>query len=130
MLINRPVPSPGAVLIIENDDILREVLVELLGFSNLACLDTASGNEGIRLFERHQNNIDLVIMDMGLWDKNGATVVNELEAVRSNVKVIIISGQEKKILDLQFEAHPNVAVIQKPFNTFGFLDTVSRYLGH
>jgi len=130
MLIDSPVRSIGSVLIIENDDVLREVLVELMDFSNLACWDTPSGSEGIRLFERHQKNIDLVIMDMGLWDKNEAMVVQELEAVRPDVKVIIISGQEKKILDLQFKAHPNVAIIQKPFNTFGFLDKVGSYLGH
>ena len=128
MLTNRTVPLPGSVLIIENDNTLRGALVELLEFSDVPCLDTPSGCEGLDLFAHHQNHIDLVIMDMGLSDKNGVLIVQELEAIRPDVKVIIISGQEKKRLDLQFEAHPNVSVVQKPFNTFGFLDAVSNYL--
>ena len=128
MLTNRTVPLPGSVLIIENDNTLRGALVELLEFSDVPCLDTPSGYEGVDLFAHHQNHIDLVIMDMGLSDTNGALIVKELEAIRPGVRVIIISGQEKKRLDLQFEAHPNVSVVQKPFNTFGFLDAVSNYL--
>ena len=130
MLIKKTVSSPSFVLIIENDDTLREILVELLDFSDVPCLDTRDGCEGVLLFEHHQHDIDLVIMDMGLFDTNGATVLQELEAIRPNVKVIIISGQEKKKLDLQFKAHANVSVVQKPFDTFAFLKVVSNQLSH
>jgi DNA-binding NtrC family response regulator len=128
MLTDRTVPPPGSVLIIENDNTLRGALVELLEFSHVPCLDTPSGCEGIDLFIHHQEHIDLVIIDMGLSDTNGALILQKLEAIRPGVKVIIISGQEKKRLDHQFEAYPNVSVVQKPFNTFGFLDAVSNYL--
>lgn len=130
MLTNRTVPPPGSVLIIENDNTLRGALVELLGFSDVPCLDTSSGYEGLALFIHHQNYIDLVIMDIGLSDTNGAQILQELEAIRPGVKVIVISGQEKKGLDHQFEAYPNVSVVQKPFNTLSFLDAVGTYLTH
>lgn len=130
MLMKKTISSPGSVLIIENDDALREILVELLDFSEVPCLDTRDGCDGVLIFKRHQNDIDLVIMDMGLLDTNGAIVLQELEAIRPNIKVIIISGQEKKKLDLQFKAHPNVSVVQKPFDTFAFLRVVSNQLSH
>ena len=130
MLMKKTVSSPGSVLIIENDDALREILVELLDFSDVPCLDTRNGCEGVLLFQRHQHDIDLVIMDMGLLDTNGAMVLQKLEAIRPNIKVVIISGQEKKKLDLQFKAHPNVSVVQKPFDTFVFLDVVNNQLSH
>lgn len=128
MMTHNTAPPPGSVLIIENDNALREVLVELLDFSDVSSLNTPDGLEGIRLFEHYQNSIDLVVMDMGLPDKSGDVVVKELEAIRPDVKVIIISGQDKKKLDLQFAAQPNITVVQKPFDTFGFLDIVSKRL--
>lgn len=130
MLTNGHSILPGSVLIIENNQALREVLVELLDLADVTCLDTPSGCEGVNLFQMHQNDIDLVVMDMGLGDINGSMIVEELEAVRPHLKIIIISGQEKKKLDHLFAGHPNVSVVQKPFNTFEFLNIVTGQLGH
>jgi DNA-binding NarL/FixJ family response regulator len=88
--------SPGSVLLIEDDQALREALIELLGLADVTCLDTPSGCEGVRLFRQHRQAIDLVIMDMGLSDTNGAAAIQELEAICPDVKIIVISGQEKR----------------------------------
>jgi CheY-like chemotaxis protein len=128
MLTNGRVSSPGSVLIIESDNVLRSILVELLEFSAVHCWETASGYEGVSLFKRHQNDIRLVITDMRLPDHNGAIVVDELETICPDVKVIVVSGQDKNKLELQFESHPNVSVVQKPFSTFRFLNMISEQL--
>ena len=121
---------PGSVLIIEDDNTLREVLIELLSLSNVSCFGTYSGGEGIELFVGHQRDIDLVVMDMGLQDKNGAEIVQTLQAIRPDVEIIIISGRDKKGLEQLFAAYPYVSVMQKPFNTFRFLDTVNNRLDY
>ena len=128
MLTNGRTSLTRSVLLIEKDHNLREGLIELLGLADVTCLDAPSGYEGVSLFQSHQNNIDLVITDSNLLDKNGAMVVQELEALRPDVKVVILSGHDKIQLDFEFETHPNVSVIQKPFNTFDFLDFVNQQL--
>jgi DNA-binding response OmpR family regulator len=67
-------------------------------------------------------------MDMGLRDKDGAVIVQELEAINPSVKIFIVSGQDKKKLEFLFATHLNVSVIQKPFGTFEFLHMVNARL--
>ena len=122
--------QPVSVLIIENDDFLREVIIDLLGFSDLSCLDTPSGLEGVRLFQQYQDNIDLVILDMGLPDKNGDKVVQELHDICPDIEIVIISGRPKEILDQLFQTCVHVSVVQKPFEAFWFSDMVNELIGH
>lgn len=128
MFTNGRISPSGSALIIESDDDLRGVLAELLELVGISCWSTPSGCEGVHLFAAHQDVVKLVIMDMGLRDKDGAVIVQELEAINPSVKIFIVSGQDKKKLELLFATHPNVSVIQKPFDTFEFLHMVNARL--
>ena len=42
------------------------------------------------------NNIDLILMDLGLPDKNGADISREIKKINSNVKIIILTSHCEK----------------------------------
>lgn len=118
----------GFILIIENEAYVREALTDILEIVGLKAINTQNGREAITAFQSLQSSIDLVIMDMRLPDMDGTQILQELEAIQPNVKVIVASGEDKQKLLRQFSAHPNVSVLQKPYDMDTMLNNVWRMI--
>jgi DNA-binding response OmpR family regulator len=79
------------VLIIEDDDRIRPLLMRALGERGYAVSSARTGMDG--LHQAVENRPDLVILDLGLPDIDGAQVLSMLRAV-SEVPVIIASARD------------------------------------
>ena len=52
--------------------------------------EASSGQSSVEMFTQH--NPDLVFLDIVMPDKNGIDALNEMNAIRKNVKVIMLSS--------------------------------------
>ncbi len=80
------------LLLIEDELFVRKpikLLLEKLGFIVIVA---TSGEEGIKIYKKEKNKIDVVISDMVMPGMSGADVFRELKKINPNVKVIIMSG--------------------------------------
>lgn len=100
------------ILIIEDDKDINEMLTKLLTNNHYKILNAYSGTEGLLV---HNDNIDLILLDLMLPGKNGEEIIKELKN-KNNVPVIIMSAIEdtSKKIDL-FDLGAN-DYITKPFN--------------
>ena len=78
------------ILIIDDDDIIRRMLCLMLTKAGYEVLDAADGQEGIELFR--ENEIDLVITDLIMPEKEGIEMIMELKNDFPDVKIIAMSG--------------------------------------
>jgi CheY-like chemotaxis protein len=78
------------ILIIDDDDIIRRMLRLMLTKAGYEVLDAADGIEGIRLFR--ENDVDLVITDLIMPEKEGIEMIVELKNDFPDVKIIAMSG--------------------------------------
>ena len=120
----------GSILIIENEIFLREALIEILNIVGLNTFNALNGREAVTTFQACQDDIDLVIMDMRLPDMDGAQILQELEMIQPDVKVIVSSGEDKQKLLRQFARHPNVSILAKPYDMDMMLNRVWQMLEH
>jgi len=78
------------ILIIDDDDIIRRMLCLMLTKAGYEVLDAADGTAGIELFRK--NEIDLVITDLIMPEKEGLEMIMELKNDFPDVKIIAMSG--------------------------------------
>lgn len=96
-------------------------ILELLGHSPHIC---HNGEDALTYYGAHQDEIDLVIMDMVMPSMSGATLFQALQQVDPDVKVLISSGYSMSD-DIQETLKAGaLGLIQKPFT----VDTLSRRL--
>ena len=102
----------STILIIEDDKDINEMLTKLLTNNNYNVLNAYSGTEGVLV---HNNNIDLILLDLMLPGKNGEEIIRELKN-KNNVPVIVMSAIQDidKKVDL-FDLGAN-DYITKPFH--------------
>ena len=100
------------ILIIEDDKDINEMLTKLLTNNDFNVENAYSGTEGILV---HNDNINLILLDLMLPGKNGEEIIKELKE-KNNVPIIVMSAIEdvnKKIDLFSFGAND---YITKPFN--------------
>lgn len=106
----------GHILVIDDEDIIRETakgLLEALGFDVLVA---TGGDEGIALYKEHGDKIRAVLLDMAMPKKSGKDVFLELQQIDKEIKVVLSSGyrQDRRVEDTMRLGVD--AFIQKPYS--------------
>lgn len=120
---------PG-VLIVEDDDDLREMLKVTLTKNKYTVLEAADGKEAITKFK--PSVTDLVITDIIMPHEEGLKVILKIREIKPDIKIIAISGGGKagpgSYLNIAKALGAN-AVFSKPFSINDLLNKVKELAG-
>lgn len=106
--------APNTIIVIDDEPQIRKVLSITLEAQDYKVIEAAKGKDGIVAVANYHPQ--LVILDLGLPDKDGFSVLSEIRTW-SSVPVIILSVRDSedsivKALDLGADDY-----VTKPFNT-------------
>lgn len=116
------------VLIIEDEELLRELLKTILTRAGYQVLIAQDGEEGISLYYNHQQNIDVVISDLGLPKLAGDEVFRRIKKLHQNIKFILASGFIDKNLKSELYKSGVKCIIQKPFTAVEVLQNIREVI--
>ncbi len=105
----------GMVLVVDDEEIVRNLanrMIEQAGFSVLTAHD---GEEAIRLYRKHRDEIDCVVLDLTMPKMNGEETFRALREIRPDVRVILSSGYPEAEATERFAGHGLAGFIQKPY---------------
>ena len=88
---------------------------EMLKGFGYAVLDSGRPFEAIRIAERHEGPISLLITDIVMPEANGRALAEKLTAVRPEMKVLYTSGYEDDACVEQGELEAGCPLLEKPF---------------
>lgn len=114
------------VLIIEDEEAIRESLVSAVGDAGFSTESAADGEEG--LYFATEYPIDLAIVDLGLPGMSGMQVIEKLRAAGKSYPVLILTARDRwqdKVEGLQAGADDYVV---KPFHTEEVLARINALL--
>jgi PAS domain S-box-containing protein len=121
-------PGGGTVLVIEDEDALREVVRRILTRHGYQVLVADSGPAAIELAGAHQGAIDLVLSDVVMPHMLGKEAVTRIRAIRPDVRVLYMSGYAQPVLARQGTLDPGVTLVAKPFSDRTLLESVQHKL--
>jgi signal transduction histidine kinase/ActR/RegA family two-component response regulator len=117
-------PAPTArVLVIDDDETVRQVLADMLQEMGLAPSQAAGGPEGLELCATER--FDLVITDLSMPEMSGWEVAAALAKDHPSVSVGMVTGWGEQVDSGQTARHHLKFVLAKPFS----LDDVVRAVG-
>ena len=71
---------------------MRELCLELLELFGYDTIGEDNGEEGVQKFLKHQNRIDVVLLDLIMLKMDGFEAFAQLIRIKPDVKVVINSG--------------------------------------
>jgi CheY-like chemotaxis protein len=113
------------ILVIDDEDLIREIVKEMLEAEGYVVFTAANGKEGLRLFRKESP--DLIITDIFMPEMEGLETIRELHRGSPQVKIVAISGGGEKGM-LSFLSHAKrfgaLRTLEKPFSRDELLTTV------
>ncbi len=105
-----------SVLVVEDEAVVRTLIVEVLHDLGYRTLEAADGPSGLRLLKSSEQ-IDLLVTDVGLPGMNGRQLADQARVARRDLKVLFITGYAETAAMSSGFLEPGMAMITKPFST-------------
>jgi len=105
----------GTVLVVDDEDIVREVAREMLREKGFDVLTASDGRRGVELYRRHAGKIAAVLLDWTMPEMGGEEALAEIRRIQPNAKVILCSGYAEEDLKRRFAGRGATDFIHKPF---------------
>ena len=122
-------PLEGMVLLIDDEEVVREIGHDMIKTLGLKCLTAANGTEGIELFKKNNNEIKLVILDIEMPGISGEKVFHILKELQPEVKILIASGYGREYLETEVFKSKISHFIPKPFKIEQLSYQVNKLIG-
>jgi DNA-binding NtrC family response regulator len=78
------------ILIVEDDDLMRELMTKILAGEHYHILQASSGEEALKLLQ--EQTIDLVLTDLRLTGMNGLQLLTEIRSFDQEIVVIVMTA--------------------------------------
>jgi two-component system cell cycle sensor histidine kinase/response regulator CckA len=114
--VNEPPRGTETILLLESHDGLRAAAQEMLQKLGYQVMAAADGGQGLELFKKNYEHIDLVLMDVILPSLNGPAVYSEMSVLRPEVRVIFTSGYAPQAKELAAAMERGARVLRKPYS--------------
>lgn len=121
--------SQMRVLLVDDEDAIREMLDLLLKRRGLQVVQASDGVEAMRLYREQE--FDLVITDLIMPRKEGIETILEIRAMKRPIRIIAISGGGRVDQSMHLHLAGSVGadrVVSKPFLPVDFLKVVDELL--
>jgi CheY-like chemotaxis protein len=111
-----PAEVQGHILLVEEDDILREMTSLLLQGIGYTVTECKNGAEAIEIYKDIFKEIDIVYLDMALTEMNAKEALSTMREINPSVKALFSSSFSltDEIVELVHEKRI-VGFVQKPF---------------
>ena len=124
--------SGGRVLVVDDDEMIRELLHHILEIGDFSVVAAASGEEAIEYYREARHNrqpFDLVIMDLTIpGGMSGLEATRRLREIDPEARIIVSSGYSADPVMSAYEKYGFCAVLNKPFQIQEVLNTAGRVM--
>jgi two-component system, cell cycle sensor histidine kinase and response regulator CckA len=116
------------ILVVDDEQALREVTGRMLSRSGYTVLTASSGAQAIELAASHAGPIHLVLTDVIMPKMQGPTVAKEVRKVRPDIRVLFMSGHAQPVLQAEDVLGTDFLLLEKPFDQAILLEGVRTVL--
>lgn len=118
--------NQGTVLVVDDEEMVLAVSRRILESAGFTVLTAGTGREAVEIFRQKADEIRIVLLDLTMPRMDGQEVYNEIQAVRRDVSVILMSGFNESDAIQRFGSRAPTEFLTKPFGADEVLDSIRR----
>jgi PAS domain S-box-containing protein len=123
----RPCRNVATVLVVEDEMVVRDLIVEVLKDLGYHTLRASDGAEALEIL-RSPECIDLLLTDVGLPNINGRQLAEAARVNRKSLKVLFMTGYAERAELLSDALEAGMELITKPFQVEALSQRVAEML--
>lgn len=129
MLNTHTTDKNDAVLVIDDEELIREAVCDIFELAGIQSYSAADGPEGIDILKQFGSAINVVLLDMKMPAMSGTETYQHLYNIKPEIKVIFSSGYSEDIaatLMQLSESDKPIYFLQKPYEIDALIDLVQE----
>jgi len=119
---------PPTILLVDHEDLLREVAKKILRSGGYTILEAKDGNACLKIAQEYPGPIHLLVTDMFMPGMNGQEVADHLVTLRERTRVPYMSGYPNEAILSHCGFYPGIVFVHKPFSPETLLRKVREIL--
>jgi two-component system, cell cycle sensor histidine kinase and response regulator CckA len=123
------IPGRGTVLVAEDDDHVRELIVITLESSGYSVLAGVDGIDALAAASGYSGQIDILITDVSMPGLGGRQLAESLAETRPDMQILYISGYTEDSDVLRGIVRNDINFLAKPFSMKELLTSVHTLIG-
>ena len=108
-------PGRGAVLVVDDEDSVRNVAGRLLTSLGFEVLLASSGTGALELMRENLDGVRAVLLDLTMPQMDGVETFHALQSLSPRVRIILMSGYGERDALARFSPNGLAGFVQKPF---------------
>jgi len=120
--------SGEVVLVVEDNEIVRPVVMEMLKGLGYQTISASGGPEAIAICRARQERVDLILTDVVMPEMSGRELMDDLQRIRPGIKGIFMSGYTDDIVFADGAVEPGSAFLGKPFTVAKLNEKIRQVL--
>jgi signal transduction histidine kinase/DNA-binding response OmpR family regulator len=120
--------SSGTVMVVEDDVMVRELVVSILSRAGYRVLEPHDAAQAFEMAKNHTDPIHLVLCDVIMPGMKGPQVFEILSACHPEARVLYMSGYTKDVIGRHGILDSEICFISKPFSMEGLLSKVAEMI--
>ena len=125
-LVATPPTEQMTILVVEDEEMLREFVSEALGMLGYRIFAAENGQKALEIWAEHRDEIDLLLTDVVMPESiSGRQLAHKLVMDRPDLKVIFTSGYSAELIGPEFEQEKEHGFLAKPYLTDHLAKTVA-----
>ena len=125
----RDLTGVGTILLVEDEDAVRDFAVRALTMRGYQVLDASGGEEALDIVREHDGSIDLLISDVVMPGMEGPALLKAVREIMPDLRVIFISGYAEEAFRNSPDKPEDFHFLPKPFSLKQLTSKVKEVLG-
>jgi len=117
------------ILLVEDEEMVRELMCEVLEREGYEVLPCAHPKDGIDASLRYPGRIDLLLTDVVMPGMNGREMATRIQEILPELRVVFMSGYTEHVLLQGGQVDGQFEYLQKPFTLQALTQKLTRVLG-
>ncbi|MEZ6139445.1 MAG: ATP-binding protein [Zavarzinella sp.] len=124
--VSRKSTSNLRILLVEDDDIIRNLAKTILQRAGHHVEMAVNGAEAVEFYRMNHTEIDLVVLDMTMPIMGGAEAVRNMRRINPKVQVLITTGYSFEEIDEESEGNI-IGYMHKPYTPPDLVERIKEY---
>ena len=122
----------ATILVVDDETVVRDVARAMLQSAGFDVIVACDGSQAIEMFERRDQEIDLVLLDMAMPGMDGRETFERLRHIQEDVLVVLSSGYTEEDALSKLGTRGPVDFVHKPYRLDALLTVIRKVLkdGH
>lgn len=116
------------ILVADDDELVLSMVSSALCMSGYSVIKAVDGEDALEKFIKHQNQIDLVLLDQTMPKRSGREVITEIHSRNRDIPIIFTSGFGSSEADFIPRGSTHVTFVEKPYSLPELLQKIRALL--